>query len=543
MAKSVPTITLCNPGPYSDLLMATACFGELKARGFRIKFITTPLGESLFRFHPDIDQLISLEDFSEEVIVRADKDTGGSKRRIMLTRPDPLTRITHHFCKLAGVPPSDALSVAILEEHSSWGAQFKDSVVLSIDSQASAYREWPMHRWEEMAQQIHHHFGLKVVQLKTGMTREIPGIKKVEAPSILHAIGGLRRAFYFIGVDNLFNHASQALQKPVVLIWGNTHPRISGYPQNINLVNNVIWQPERSDFEGGSLEPTLRCQPCQFNVPGYTDPNDSPESYRLPKEPISDTRCPNLVPTIQKSPAVRNHPHKMPACLASTSVDSVLSQIAPRMIQKRPALEMRFEFSKIFQNNLWRGTVSASGQGSDLYATTAIREHLPEILRKYEVRTLLDAPCGEIFWILHLEADLEKYIGCDIVSGITEKNQYRYANQWRTFLTLDVTQDPLPEADMMMSRDLLAHLPFAHITQYLRNLKNSRIPYALITTFPENMENQDIRKPGEYRPVNLERPPFNLPPPCELFEETSIPDNPFGTKYMGLWRREDLPDL
>jgi hypothetical protein len=59
----------------------------------------------------------------------------------------------------------------------------------------------------------------------------------------------------------------------------------------------------------------------------------------------------------------------------------------------------------------------------------------------------------------------------------------------------------------------------------------------LATTFPELSANADIVT-GDWRPMNLERPPFNLPSPLNFILERKVPDH--GDKGLGLWQVDDL---
>jgi hypothetical protein len=42
--------------------------------------------------------------------------------------------------------------------------------------------------------------------------------------------------------------------------------------------------------------------------------------------------------------------------------------------------------------------------------------------------------------------------------------------------------------------------------------------YLITTTFPEHAENADVAD-GDWRPLNLERAPFRLPPPAAVLVE------------------------
>ena len=52
-------------------------------------------------------------------------------------------------------------------------------------------------------------------------------------------------------------------------------------------------------------------------------------------------------------------------------------------------------FAGIYSQNLWGHAESVSGAGSSLTATERARRELPAIWQQYQVRSLLDAPCGD----------------------------------------------------------------------------------------------------------------------------------------------------
>jgi hypothetical protein len=98
-----------------------------------------------------------------------------------------------------------------------------------------------------------------------------------------------------------------------------------------------------------------------------------------------------------------------------------------------------------------------------------------------------------------------------------------------------------PAADLLLCRDCLVHLSFADIDKALRNIRRSSLAYLLTTTFPAESVNADIVT-GDWRPLNLQAAPFNLPTPVELINEGCTEgDGAFADKSLGLWRIRDLP--
>jgi hypothetical protein len=207
---------------------------------------------------------------------------------------------------------------------------------------------------------------------------------------------------------------------------------------------------------------------------------------------------------------------------------------------KRRVTPMKALFTRIYRVRAFGGEISVSGPGSDLYQTEIIRREIPNLLKEFNIKTLVDAPCGDFYWMRTMKLDLEKYIGVDIVTEIIAKNQQKYADKNRRFITLDITKDTLPQADMVLSRDALVHFSYKDIFSSVKNFKKSNLQYLLTTTFTETTNNRDVVT-GSWRPLNLLLHPFYFPPPITLINEKSTEGNGvYSDKCLGLWRLEDI---
>jgi hypothetical protein len=141
----------------------------------------------------------------------------------------------------------------------------------------------------------------------------------------------------------------------------------------------------------------------------------------------------------------------------------------------------------------------------------------------------------------HVPLDGKLYIGGDIVQEMVEKLQQRHWSRNREFRLLDIVDDPLPEADLWMCRDVLFHLPEADALKVLRRAGQSNIKYFLSSTFPfvrKNVKGVDTNL-GWFRYINLCKPPYNLPRPLRELEDFIVPYPP---KVLGLWSREQLQE-
>jgi len=206
-------------------------------------------------------------------------------------------------------------------------------------------------------------------------------------------------------------------------------------------------------------------------------------------------------------------------------------------------------FTDIAQAKAWGDGETISGPGSTADATATIRAALPPLLRSlasFSPRpdfagrgaggegafTLLDAPCGDHHWMSRVELDGIDYIGADIVEPIITTNRERFPD--RRFERRDIIADKLPQADAVLVRDCLVHLPYHEIGRALQNIVASGARWLITTHFPGRV-NHDI-KLGSWRPLDLCARPFQLPKPVQIINEGCTEGNgAFADKSLGVW--------
>jgi hypothetical protein len=202
-------------------------------------------------------------------------------------------------------------------------------------------------------------------------------------------------------------------------------------------------------------------------------------------------------------------------------------------------MDLRERFEYIHEKNLWSNEESRSGIGSTLVETEALRKGIPALLEELGADSLLDIPCGDFHWLSEISLGVN-YIGADIVGALVEANNRRFGGEGRRFVQLDLTLDPLPQANVVLCRDCLVHLCFANINRALENVKNSGARFLLTTHFPEIETNRDIED-GDWRPLNFELPPFRFPSPYRrIVESCEEAGGAYRDKSLGLWRVADL---
>ncbi len=199
------------------------------------------------------------------------------------------------------------------------------------------------------------------------------------------------------------------------------------------------------------------------------------------------------------------------------------------------------KFTEIYRRSIFGGVESRSGSGSNLAQTAIIRTEIPRLMRELDVRSVLDAPCGDWFWMKYVDLGDISYYGIDIVDEMVDLLRARHGRPDVKFLCGDLRTADLPAADLILCRDCLVHQRFSDAFEVLKNFKRSGAVYLLTTTFPERPSNADAE--GRFwAPLNLEKAPFGFPRPIRLInEQCSEEDGAFADKSLGLWRLADVP--
>lgn len=179
-------------------------------------------------------------------------------------------------------------------------------------------------------------------------------------------------------------------------------------------------------------------------------------------------------------------------------------------------------FSKIYDRHTWQGQ-SLSGPGSDADRTIEFRSLLQQFLRSQNIRSVVDLGCGDWSYSRLIDWGGIKYIGVDVVESVIEKNQLQYANSSVSFLCMDAAHQDLPEADLLIVKEVLQHLPNQDVLSILA--KAQSYPFAIFLNDishhlrgtwqqlwrwqPICPTNTDI-EPGGYRLLSLRKPPFSI---------------------------------
>jgi SAM-dependent methyltransferase len=159
-------------------------------------------------------------------------------------------------------------------------------------------------------------------------------------------------------------------------------------------------------------------------------------------------------------------------------------------------------FGVIYASDSWR---NGSGEGSSAEATSVYREWLQKFLYERSVRKIVDLGCGDWQFSKLIEWGNAEYRGIDVVPQVIDRNLALYGRPGVSFECADVAgfAGELPEADLILLKDVLQHWSHSAIGTFLPRLRNYR--YSLITnssrvgSFPVNSSIED----GGFSPIDL----------------------------------------
>jgi hypothetical protein len=195
-------------------------------------------------------------------------------------------------------------------------------------------------------------------------------------------------------------------------------------------------------------------------------------------------------------------------------------------------------FTNIFKTKFWMLGDSVSGPGSELRVTQRMRPQLSALIKRFNISSIADAPCGDLNWMRYVDLGTCRYIGYDIVQELVERNIKLFGDT-KEFRHFNLVDNVIEKVDLIICRDMLAHLTHEQIVKVLRNFKKSGSKYLLVTTGLTTKDNSADITTGEVRRINFELPPFNFPRPLALIEE-DIPFECERGKHLALWFLDDI---
>ena len=201
--------------------------------------------------------------------------------------------------------------------------------------------------------------------------------------------------------------------------------------------------------------------------------------------------------------------------------------------------DRKSRFEHVYEKGKWQDSKETplSGTGSTIESSHNVRRAVISLVRRSGVRSILDVACGDLTWMRTLFGLFDQYnvsyTGVDIVSSQVDRLRAEFAGRpRRAFLELDLAQDALPRADLIVSRQTLQHLPAADALRVLHSFGRSGATYLLVTTYalshdfrknqpaPQGLSNLSPTEGADMNYIDLAAYPYTVvSPPLEMFIE------------------------
>ena len=175
------------------------------------------------------------------------------------------------------------------------------------------------------------------------------------------------------------------------------------------------------------------------------------------------------------------------------------------------------KYEKVDKNNL---LVSGPGSFPGSLQTKNIIDNLDFFIKKNNIQSMLDMPCGDFSWMQDLikKNNSINYKGYDIVEDIISYNNKKYSKNNVSFFCKDIINEKnFDNFDLVFIRDFFIHIDNASIDILLKNIKSSKVRF-LACSNNNNEFNKDIVL-GQHRKVNLTIEPFYMKEIFHTFSE------------------------
>lgn len=203
-------------------------------------------------------------------------------------------------------------------------------------------------------------------------------------------------------------------------------------------------------------------------------------------------------------------------------------------------------FARIYREKIWGDGIDTpySGSGSKPKNAIPYIEIIKNYIHKNNIKSILDFGHGdfEIWKDCANEAFQDtSYLGIDVAEGLSEEVNAKYGNFNRKFMFLDISQaqTSLPPAQLLISKDVLQHLPLLDIYKFISQFYNyenvilcndiyirgsmlfelkefmqirKRVKLLIKCKnpfFPTRRKNNTEITAGEFRGIDLEKKPFS----------------------------------
>lgn len=152
-----------------------------------------------------------------------------------------------------------------------------------------------------------------------------------------------------------------------------------------------------------------------------------------------------------------------------------------------------------------------SGSGSMLEQAMPYKVFLEDFLNENQIESVVDFGCGDWTFSQHVEWGNANYFGVDLVKSVIRRNQARFDASNISFACGDGASMDLPEADLLLCKDVLQHLSHEEILAFLQLVPKYK--HVLITNDVDSHTLTSVNDKiatGEYHNLDLTKSPYDV---------------------------------
>lgn len=193
-------------------------------------------------------------------------------------------------------------------------------------------------------------------------------------------------------------------------------------------------------------------------------------------------------------------------------------------------------FTEVYASKAWGDDGSDFYSGEGTTETEVTRPYLDYLIAEFAKMPspprVLDLGCGDFKICSQLLPFVATFTGADVVPSLVERNNRAFGSDTVRFICADISSDPLPEADVVLVREVMQHMSNAQVGRLLNRL--SDFPVAYVTNVEPvksaiAVKNRDLVPGPDTRGVFgsalfLDEPPFSFRAETVLSTPTSQSD-------------------
>lgn len=181
-------------------------------------------------------------------------------------------------------------------------------------------------------------------------------------------------------------------------------------------------------------------------------------------------------------------------------------------------------FGTIYDTNSW---TEGSGPGSLVEVNREYLELLANFFKWNNIKRVADIGCGDFQLMRHFDFSNIEYIGYDVVSQVIARNKSVYSTNNIEFRDMPDDVAEIEGGDIVLIKDVLIHLENEEVTRLLTVLSEKfRFVLTVNDINKEGIEANAAITTGQFRPIDVTKPPFSFNASTILVYSKDVMPNP-----------------